>query len=67
LKCLETDVLPAPAALFRQIIINNGTTLVELDIGDLTLDFNEENGETLPFDISVFCECTSLIKLTLDR
>lgn len=64
---METDILPAPAALFRQIILNNKLTLTEVDIGDLTLDIDEETGKILPFDMAIFANCLHLTKLTLDR
>lgn len=64
---LESDILPAPAALFRQIICNNLASLVDVDIGDLTLDAHEETGALVPFDLEVFRDCTGLRKLTLDR
>jgi hypothetical protein len=64
---METDILPASATMFRQMILNNSLTLIEVDIGDLTLDFNEDTEILLPFDLSIFTECVHLQKLTLDR
>jgi hypothetical protein len=66
LEFLETDILPAPAALFKQIILNNSSTLVHVDIGDLTQD-RDDTDEEVPFDLSVFQNCAKLKKLTLDR
>jgi len=67
LSLLETDILPAAASLFKQIVQKNCATLVHIDIGDLTLDKNEDSEEDVPFDLIVFQNCSSLKKLTLDR
>lgn len=67
LHFLETDILPAPNQLYRQIILNNETTLVHIDIGDLTIDPDSEDEDMRRFDAAVFQNCCHLRKLTLDR
>ncbi|CAL8125866.1 unnamed protein product [Orchesella dallaii] len=67
LRFMETDILPAPNALYKQIILNNQDTLVHIDIGDLTIDVDGEDEDMKHFDVSVFQNCVHLRKLTLDR
>lgn len=67
LAFLETDILPAPNQVYKQIMLNNELTLVHVDIGDLTIDLDSENEHDRRFDCSVFQNCKQLRKLTLDR
>jgi len=63
LRFVETDILPAPMSLYTEMVRKSRHTLVEIDIGDITIDLDEQG----PFDLTVFQHCTCLKKLTLDR
>lgn len=67
LRFFETDILPAPIQLYKQMILNCQDKLVHIDIGDITLDFDNDDNDMRQFDASVFQNCHHLKKLTLDK